>query len=157
MDDRISYFNRLGNRNWVMPLRLSPPPPLPRVRALEEKAFVLQVLLITVVPYLVSFLLPGNLDLGAAGPQRSGSFVQPVLGPVLIGGVLFWAGVGFLAGRLWWPAYFCALLALTLSALYSLQLLESFSLGLFLRLAAMGMLIGAAGIGGSRFWRRQVP
>jgi len=150
MDDRISYFNRLNYRDWDIPLRLPTPPPGPaRLHALEETVFVLKALLLVVVPYLVALSLPATTDLVPQGQFPSGSV--PLLGPVAVGGLLFWAGVGFLAGRLWWAAYFCALLALTLSALYMLPLIESVSIGAFLMLAAMGMLIGAAGMGGSRF------
>jgi hypothetical protein len=148
MDDRISYFNRLTDRQWDMPIRLSTHPPNPpRLRVLEEKVFVLKVVLLTVVPYLVSLSLPSNTNPAPPGQPQE----VPLLGPVIMGGLLFWAGVGFLAGRMWWVAYFCALLALTLSTLYSVPLVDGFGLGMFLRLAAMGMLIGAAGIGGSRF------
>jgi hypothetical protein len=151
MDNRISYFNRLNNLDWNIPLRPPGRSPSPSgLRALEEQVYVFKALLVVVVPFLVALSLPA-----AAGEQGGQAQTPswPLLGPVAVGGVLFWAGVGFLAGRLWWAAYFCGLLALTLSTLYSLPTLESVGLELVLRLAAMGLLIGAAGVGGSRSQR----
>jgi hypothetical protein len=148
MDNRISYFNRLNNLDWNIPLRPpKSPPTATRLRALEDQVYVFKALLVVVVPYLVALSLP--VAAGEPGGQAPAPS-WPLLGPVVVGGVLFWAGVGFLAGRLWWAAYFCGLLALSLTTLYSLPTLESVGLEMILRLAAMGLLIGAACVGGSR-------
>ena len=152
MDNRISYHNRLNDLNWTIQLRPpGRPPNSSRLHALEEQVYVFKALLVVVVPYLVALSLPAAAaEPGGPAPATS----WPLLGPVAAGGVLFWAGVGLLAGRLWWAAYFCGLLTLTLSTLYSLPALESVGPELLLRLAAMGLLIGAAGIGGSHSQRR---
>jgi hypothetical protein len=152
MDDRISYLNRMSRFDWDLSRhgsgRLST---ASRVHVLQERVFVLTALLAAVVPYLVGV----SLALNAEGVPETHLFRQPaegaLLGPLVVGGLLFWCGLGLLVGRLWWPAYFCGLLGLTLSALYSLPFLDGVHGGTLLRLAAMAVLVVASGAGGYRF------
>jgi hypothetical protein len=152
MDDRISYLNRMSRFDWdVSRHRSGRLSTAPRVQVLQERVFVLKVLLAAVVPYLVGVSLAVNAE-GVPETHLFGQSAEgALLGPLVVGGLLFWVGLGFLAGRLWWPAYFCGLLGLTVSALYSLPFLDSVHAGTVLRLTAMAVLIVASGAGGNRF------
>ncbi len=155
MDDRLSYFNRLQQYNWDRSHRgLGLPAPPPRRHALQEQVYVLRSLLLAVVPYLVGAVLAaGQFDLAPHTRPPADPEVLSLLGVVTLGGLLFWVGVGLFAGRLWWPAYFCALLGLTLSVFHALPTLDILNPGTLLQVAGMGMLIGASAVGGHRFRR----
>jgi hypothetical protein len=147
MDNRLHYFNRMN----IVP-RLPAPRPAPsHLRSLEEQLFVLRALLIVSVLYLASLCLAES-GVGAlpGGQGLPGSPAVSFLRPAAIGSLLFWVGAGFLAARLWWPAFFCGLAGLGLSALDALPHIESGDPAELLKLAAMMVLVGAACAGGVR-------
>jgi hypothetical protein len=153
MDDRLSYFNRLQNINWDRPHRgLGPRSQPPRLHDLEQQVYVLRSLLLAVVPFLIGVILSADQADLAAQAQAPGNSVS-LLGMATVGGLLFWAGVGLFAARLWWPAYFCGLLGLTLSVFHILPMMDFLNAGTLFQVAGMGMLIGAAAVGGHRFRR----